>query len=251
MNKRLISVMFLLCLAFFMVIQTARAQTITPGVKTGDDYIYTIISSWSSSNPYDSIPQDLVTANQTSSFEVRISDANDTYVTTFTATYYTDGTTNAARGTLNVQTGETTDGGFPAIIGANLNPGDKIHPSADAITINDTVIMNSRPTNEININFYNSSSGLTSSDDRFFDQATGMLVKEIESSIDGGAVSGYTGTSTVTTQIKSSPWAPAATVTTPEFPPIFALSIIITATTLAIIAFKKKHVIVGNPAINA
>ncbi len=250
MNKKLIAVSFLLCLACFAVIQTSRAQT--PGVKAGDEFIYTTFSFWSSSSALDSIPQDLITANQTTSIDLRISDANDTFVTTFTATYFTSGQPSAARGTVNVQTGDVTDGGFAAIIGANLKAGDRIHPlGADTITINNTITMNNRPTNEIIIIVTNSTTGFTQTYDRYFDQATGIIVQEIQKTVDDGSVSNDASTSSLTTQIKYSPWNPQpVTTTTPEFPPVLALSIIVGATTLAAIGLKKKHLITA-PAVKA
>jgi len=243
MNKQLIVATLLICLVSLMVVGTARAQTtVTPGVNVGDDYWYTTSSYWTSSNASASIPQDLVTANQTLSFEVRISDTNDTYVTTFTAIYYTSGNPDAARGALNIQTGAVTDAGFPAIIGANLTAGDLIHPlGSDGITINQTVSMNGRPTNQIYISYYNQTDGVTSSADRYFDKQTGILVQETDSDVDDGTVSGSTSTSILTTTLRSSPWAPV-TVPTPEFQPIFALPIFMGATLFAVIAIKKKWI---------
>ena len=193
----------------------------------------------------------LQTVNDTVSVEVRIADVNDSFVTTFTATYYADRGPDAGRGTVNVNTGEITDSGYAAIIGANLNAGQLIHPQAsDGIYINQTVTMNNRPTNEIYRSVYNATDGYTSSDDQFFDQATGILVKEVITSSDDGSVSGYTSTTSQTIELKSSPWD-VETVPTPEFPPILALPIFIGATTLILIALKKKHMIVGTPAVKA
>jgi len=110
--------------------------------------------------------------------------------------------------------------------------------------------MNGRPTNEIIINLYNSTNGVTLSDDRFFDQATGMLVQETQKSVDDGTVSGDASTSSLTLQLKYSPWNPEPVVTTPEFPPALALSIIVGATTLVVIGLKKKHLIL-TPVVKA
>ena len=257
MKKGLIVLTLLLCFAAFTVTlaETVTAQTpVIPGVKIGDIFWYTTYSNWQSSNPYDSIPTDLQTVNQTISMEVIMSDVNDTYVRTFSATYYLNENPNAGRGTVNIQTGEVTDAGFPAIIGGNLVAGQIIHPfGSDGIYINNTIALpsnNNRPTNQISISVTNATSGLTSSSDRYFDQATGILVQETESTIDSGTVSGYTGTTQVTMVLKSSPWDPQ-TVPTPEFPPIIALPIFIGATTLILIALKKKHMIAGNPAVKA
>jgi hypothetical protein len=247
MNKRLIAVTFLFCLVSFMVVGTARGQTVTPGVNPGDGYVYISYSHWTSSDPYSSIPQDLLAVNQTSSFEVRISDANDTDVTTFTAIYYYDGTADAKRGDTNVQTGATTDGGFAAIIGANLTAGDLIHPlGADGITINQTGSMNGRSTNQIYISYYDETTGNTSSVDRYFDMQTGMLVQETDSSVDDGSVSGTTSTSIVTIQLKSTTvW------TVPEFPSVLILPLFMIAALLAVIAYKKKRASITKTLIPA
>lgn len=252
MNKRLIAIMLLLCLAVFTLtaLQTVKAQTYVPGVHFGDDYIFTTYSYWSSTDAYASIPDNVVQANQTLAIEVRISDVNETTITTFTATYYAN-SNPAARGTVNILTGDTADGGFPAIIAANLTAGQLIHPSgSDGITINDTLTMNTRPTNHIGLTVYNATSGVTSSDDRYFDQVTGMIVQEIQTEVDSGAVSGTSTTIKLTMELKSSPWNPQ-NVPIPEFPPILAIPVFIGATTLIVIALKKKHLIAAHPAIKS
>jgi hypothetical protein len=251
MNKRLIAVTLLLCFAALTVsaIPKTSAQTYQPGVAMGDVYKYISYSYWTTTDAYSSIPDYLVLQNKTVSTEVRISEVNDTYVTTFTATYYTDADPYAIRGTLNILTGDTPDGAFPAIIAGGLNAGELIHPSnTDGITINETVTMDGRPTNRISLSFYNATSGITSSDDRYFDQATGMLVQETQTDSDSGSVSGVKATASMTMTLKSSPWNEQI-VPTPEFPPILALPIFIGATTLILIALKKKNLLLGHSAV--
>jgi hypothetical protein len=75
-----------------------------------------------------------------------------------------------------------------------------------------------------------------------------MLVLDVESTVDGGAISGKTSTESVTVQLKSSPWN-KVDVPVPELQPIFALPIFIGAATIVLIALKKKHMISGNPVI--
>ena len=252
MRKGLIVLTLLLCLtAFTITLANVHGQTtlVTPGVHAGEIYIYTTYSTWSSSNAYDSIPTDLQSINQTQAIEVRISNSNDSYIDTFTATYYYNQAPSAGRGSTNVNTGAVSDAGFAAVIGGNLKQGDYIHPLADGIYINQTKTgSDGRPVNEINISEYNATIGVTSTSDRLFDQATGMLIYDLESTVDGGTVSGTTSTEAITVQLKSSPWNPQ-TVPTPEFQPIFALPIFIGAATLILIALKKKHMISVKPAI--
>ena len=69
-----------------------------------------------------------------------------------------------------------------------------------------------RPADEIIFSFYNTTTGITDITDRFFDQQTGMLVKEVDTETDDGSVSGSTYTSALTTLVYSSPWDPAQTL---------------------------------------
>jgi len=257
MKKQLIVAVLIFCIASVIFIGLARAQTtVLPGVNLGDDYEYTTYGYWSSTNSYASIPSDLVTANQTQAIEVRISAVNDTFVTSFTATYYTNGQPSAVRGDLNIQTGDVTNQPWPAIIGANLTSGELIHPlGTDGITINDTTTFEGRPTNEILITQYNSTSGLTDTVDRLFDQQTGMLVKEVDTETDDGTVSGYTSTSALTTLIASSPWNPQPVTITTQPPTtsssgtsphsssdwIYYVTIAAVAVVVVVVAFLMLH----------
>ena len=220
MKKQLIVSLLLVCIASMVIAPSLVAQTtVTPGVNVGDDYFYTTYGYWTSSSAYTSIPQTLVTANQTQGIEVRVSEANGTWVTTFTATYYVPPTSpDAERGSLNIQTGDTSGTPWPAIIGANLTAGSVIHPlGLDGITVNDTTTFEGRDTNEIVFNYYNATTGITDITDRLFDKQTGMLVKEVDTETDDGSVSGSTYTSILTTLVYSSPWDPSQTlpITTP------------------------------------
>ena len=253
MRKGLIVLTLLLCLAAFTItLVNVHGQTtlVTPGVHAGENYFYTTFSTWTSSSAYDSIPTELQTINQTQAIEVRVSNTNDSFVDTFTATYFYNQGPSAGRGSTNVNTGEVSGAGFAAIIGGNLNQGQSIHPlAADGIYINTTKTgTDGRSVNEIVISEYNATIGVTSTSDRLFDQATGMLTYDLESTVDGGTISGTTSTESITVQLKSSPWNPQ-TVSTPEFQPIFALPIFIGAATLVLIALKKKHMISAKPVI--
>ena len=211
MKRQLIVSLLLVCIASMVIAPTLKAQTtVSPGVKLDDDYWYTTYGTWTSIPPSSPAPN-IVDANQTQAIEVRISTINGTVVNTFTASYYSSGNPEAGPGSIDLQTGNETGTPWPAIIGANLTTGDLIHPSGlDGITINDTTTFQGRPADEIIFSFYNSTTGLTDTTDRLFDQQTGMLVKEVDTEIDDGSVSGSTSTSILTTLIYSSPWDPAS-----------------------------------------
>ena len=135
MNNRLLAAGLIFCIAALTFVGTAKGQTITPGISAGANFDYHITSYWTSSDAYTSIPADLVDINQTLHVELRISNVNATNIETWTGYYYQNGTAFPLRGNVNLQTG-LSYGDFVAIIGANLNAGDKIHPSGDdGITI--------------------------------------------------------------------------------------------------------------------
>jgi hypothetical protein len=235
MNKRLISIALIVCLASIFVLGNVKAQTL----YNPQTFNYKVTSQWSSSDQ-SAMPQELQDINHIDHVEVRVITTDGINVDTFMATFFNNGSSpTASSGTTNLQTGET-QGGFAAIISPNLAQGDTIHPSGnDLITINSTALRTyengTRPTNEITISVRNSTIGVTTSLDRFFDQATGMLVQSTESNTYDNPSS----SSTVTWQVESSTaWA------IPEFPVIIVLPAFFIATALAALAYKRKHSVV-------
>jgi hypothetical protein len=236
MIKKVVIAASLLVLLSFAMFGSARGQTLTAGVAAGESFSYSLTSFWTSSDEYASIPSDLVVINQTESLEARISDVSGSNVTIFTATYFRNGTADAIRGSVELQTGEST-GGFVAIIAANLTAGDRIHSlGQDTITINDTVIRSyasgDRETNQIIIEYQNATTGTTGSVDRYFDKQTGILVEEVDET-------SYTNpdtTTRITTKLKE-----ATAWSVPEFPSVLILPLFATATLLSAIAYKKKR----------
>jgi hypothetical protein len=238
MIKRLFIVAFLLVLLSFTMFGRTWAQVLTPGVNMGDTFIYGVTAFWSSNDEYASIPLDLVDINQTESIEVRISNVADANVTTFVALYFKNGTADADRGLVDLDTG-VSYGSFVAIIGANLNANDVVHPlGTDAITINETVIKSyesgNRETNRIIIEYTNATTGTTGRVDRYFDKATGILVESHETEIISDSDSETT--TTVSWEIKeSNVWV------IPEFPSALILPLVMIVTMIAVIAYKKKN----------
>jgi hypothetical protein len=173
----------ILCIALlsFISVGFVQAQTITPGVKSGMAFEYTLSSYWSSSEPAYTAPQDLLTYNYTSYVEVRVSTVNSTHVTTAVPWYFEDGTSYLERGEVNLFTGGGHD--FVAIIAANLKVGDLIHPNGgDGLRVLDTTTRNygsnSRETNHVRITSENSTAGYKGTRDLYFDKATGILVEQ-------------------------------------------------------------------------
>jgi hypothetical protein len=236
MIKRLIIVAFLLFLLSFTMFGRTWAQVLTSGVNVGNTFIYGVTAFWSSNDPYASIPSDLLDINKTESCEVRITNVTDANVTTFVALYFKNGTADADRGLVDLDTG-VSYGSFVAIIAANLNANDRIHPlGEDTITINETVIKSyesgNRETNRIVIEYTNATTGATGRVDRYFDKATGILVESYETE----TTSDPETTTIVTWKIKeSNVWV------IPEFPSALILPLFMIVTMIAVIAYKKKH----------
>jgi hypothetical protein len=238
MIKKLFIVAFLLFLLSFTMFERTWAQVLKPGVYMGDTFTYGVTAFWSSNDPYASIPSDLLYINQTESCEVRISNVADANVTTFVATYLKNGTALADRGTIDLDTG-LSDGGFVAIIAANLTAGDRVHPLGDdLVTINETVMKSyetgNRETHRITIEYTNATAGITDSVNRYFDKETGILVEshETETISDSNSET----TTIVSWEIKdTNAWV------IPEFPSVLILTIFMITTLLTVIAYRRKR----------
>ncbi|MCL2134407.1 MAG: hypothetical protein FWH37_02470 [Candidatus Bathyarchaeota archaeon] len=183
MNKRLLIISIVLCLVASIFVGNIQAQTIVPGVTPGMTFNYCLSSYWSSSDPFDSIPVELLLVNQTLYVELRISEVNSTHVVTDSMCYYTDGTATFERGAVDLYTGN--DQGFSGVIGANLKAGDFIHPiGTDSLTIADTVTRTyekgDRETNHVHIVDGNKTAGYIGTRDLYFDKKTGILVEQID-----------------------------------------------------------------------
>jgi hypothetical protein len=244
MNKKLWIAAFLVVLLSSTMFGTSLVKALTPGVGIGDSFTYGLTVSWNSNDQYASIPSDLIALNQTKSIEVRISNVTDSNVTTFLATYLKNGTAFADRGTINLDTG-LSDGGFVAIIAANLTAGGLVHPlGTDRVIINETVLKSyasgSRETNHIRIEYYNATAGLDQSVDRYFDQQTGMLVEEHDVTTETTTTANATTTTTTTISYNledTTVW----TVVVPEFPSVWILPLFLIATLITVLFFKSRR----------
>lgn len=240
MNKKLWIAAFLVVLLSSTMFGTTLVKALTPGVTVGDSFIYDLSVSWNSDDQYASIPSSLVELNKTKSIEVRINNVIPPNVTTFLATYLKNGTALADRGSINLDTG-LSDGGFVAIIAANLTAGSRVHPlGEDTVTINETVIKSYasglRETNHIRIEYQNATAGFAESVDRYFDKQTGMLVEEHDVSTET-----KTNPSSTTTAIISYNLQSTTVWIVPEFPSVLILPLFLIATLITVLFFKSKR----------
>jgi len=167
-----------------------QAQVISSGVSQGMTFEYHTFSNWTSSNPDAEIPVEMSIVNQTSYFQVMISEVFDTVITTTNICYYDDGGSGVVdRGIIDLETGEVTFGyanegdSFAAIIGANLNVGDVIHPNGDdGLKILDattrTYKSGDRVVNHVRMAYDEIENGYRWARDVYFDKETGILVEQ-------------------------------------------------------------------------
>jgi hypothetical protein len=247
LKYRLFAVCLILGIASLSLVGNVQAQTITPGVSAGNVFDYHISSYWSTSDSYESIPQNLQEVNQTSHVEIRISDVNTTNVATFSAYYYYNDTYVAGRGNVNLLDG-TTYGDFVAIIGANLNKGDLIHPDgSDGLEVLDTSNRNyesgTRETNHVQIVDNNETAGYVTTIDWYFDKSTGMLVEMIERTEATNPTTVYQVTWEIDSALNVDDWV------VPEFPVTAMAPILLFAATFAAVVYKKKFIKSSNPTI--
>jgi hypothetical protein len=191
------SILVLLCLGFA---GKAVAQTRVPGVSTGDYFVYSITSHWSSDNASEPIPDSLLQLNQTTQYKVFIGGVADGINVTATHIWdFNNGTEVPYLITIDIESGTPyylsgTAPPFEGIVGANLSAGDLLHPSGnDYITINRTITRNYaggvRPTNVVDLSSPiqnqttdNNQTALVTIGSQdvtyYIDQATGVLVEE-------------------------------------------------------------------------
>jgi hypothetical protein len=229
----------ILCITSLVFVGTVNAQTITPGVSPGMVFDYHVSSYWTTSDSYASMPQDLVEVNNTAHIEVRISTVNETNIDMAIPYYFRNDTAYMDRGNINLQTGEGY--GFRAIIGANLNVGDTIHPSGtDGLKVLDTTTRTyesgSREVNHVQLIDNNQTAGYVATRNWYFDKATGMLVEQVDEIVTNSPSSTSRTTWKLDSTFNVEGWV------VPEFPVVAVIPVFLLVAAFAAIAYKKKFV---------
>ncbi len=194
MNTKLAIVATFLAVVIFGSMTQALAQSRVPGVKTGDEFIYTVYSTWKSDNASAIMPSGLSEYNNTSQFKVQVSVVQGVNATATYTWDFVNGTQMPFLLTQDVESGQSFYHSYIAppleiFVGANLNAGDVLHPTGnDTFTINQTISRayagGSRDTNviEVVIPIQQNETDTTvvgSTTDRFYiDKATGVIVEQ-------------------------------------------------------------------------
>ncbi len=183
----LLVVIIVVAFAVFLGLQSS--QGVVPGVHAGDEFVYDIMSLWSSSDPNLPLPENLLQLNMTE-YKVTVTEVSDKDVSINTTWLFKNGTELKGKSTVNVETGIVYPlNGFWPIYAANLKANDLVRSlGPDRSFVNETTTNNyaggTRETNLVSIvrQYYDSDDSTYSTTwteyiDTYFDRQTGMLVE--------------------------------------------------------------------------
>ena len=234
-TKLVASSAFLLMLLVLPIVGSVFAQTqALPGVSVGDTFTYDSTISWNSTNPADVIPSYLIAQNQTVlQFTVQLVTGSTAILQDIWT--YKNGTQQNSTDTVEVNSGIT--GGI-LLYAANLTAGSLLFPGATDLpyVINSTVFRDYsgsfRETNHIEVNNTGIEGETYSYMSLYFDKQTGVLVEYYLTSVYTAAPN-----QTITQHLlikDNSVW------TIPEFPSMLILPLIMVASAIVVILYKKK-----------
>lgn len=220
------------------------------GVSKGDVFTYAHTSFWSSDNPNDTCPQNLIEMNATEWIQVTITDVSNQVIYLVTTTHCKNGTEKSENSIINWTNIDQTQSGNSVItiFPANLNANEKVLDIENARIINQTLsrsyLNEERETNFLNdtriyqtiyINhlpvntiYYSVS---------YYDRETGVPVEYSNEFVitKQDNVTAYTSRQIETLKlIESSVWV------VPEFPSTIILALIIIPTIAGVLIYKKK-----------
>ncbi len=192
MNKKLMITLPLLFLMCFGLVGQVLAQTRVPGVTFGDNIIYSITSSWNTSNASATAPQFLVdTVNGTLAYNVTVTYVVNDNVTETIAWSFKNGTVINSFATINTDTGEVYEyvpnlRAFQGFYDANLQVNDPLYPGNLTLPfwINQTITLDypggKRDTNVVEYSYgVQNPDNVTGTETQslYIDKATGVLVE--------------------------------------------------------------------------
>jgi hypothetical protein len=142
---------------------------------------YSLVVNWNSTNPNDTVPDDLSLQNRTEYFQVNVQAVTSTTVRIEAITHYSEEYEINAPEYVDVNTG---DGNCTFVYAANLTGGNYLFPGSTRLpwVVNETVPRyyqdsGFRQTNHISVNRTDIEGQIYSLMNLYFDQATGMVVE--------------------------------------------------------------------------
>lgn len=187
MKTRVYISIILMALAVSGIIHVAAAQDIVAGVKPGDEFTYMVTGSYPTDDPTLDIPQQVIDAHATDHFKLVIDSVSGPEVGYTWYWYFNNGSKpQNGSDTVNIETTANT-GPFWAIVSANLNTTQRIHPhfGPDLSVFNETGRIEyanyTREANRLQLEFayQNNVTGATYAEysDTYFDKQTGILIQ--------------------------------------------------------------------------
>jgi hypothetical protein len=194
MRNRVLVGALLACILAGAFIFTAFAQSETMlGVEDGDNFTYSFVVNWSSTNPNVVVPQEFSDMNQTLSIHFNVTSAAGAMANLEITTILRSGTNSTEMGYSSVSTGRYS--GAPLfLIGANLTSGDQVYPqsdpaavaagaSAQPFTINETVtrtyLGTAKTVNHYSSRETNATTGDNVNRDAYYEKSTGVLMEMV------------------------------------------------------------------------
>jgi hypothetical protein len=251
LDRKLAVAFFLLAVLGFVLAGQALAQTTSgvPGVSPGDYLVYSITTTWSTTNESLAIPQELLVDNSTLHYNVTVEAVQGTNVTIENNWVFTNGTDVNAPSLSNVDSGILYSyipdrPAFQGIYDANLPVNSYQYPSGNdsgaviSLTITRNYASGKRDTNVVTYNYpvsdYNNNSG-TESTTFYIDKTTGVLVERQDH------IQFPTYTASITWTLKNTNlWTVSAAPLPLPLPLIIAIVVIIVAV-VAVVAFYRER----------
>jgi hypothetical protein len=190
-NSTLIGILLISIIASGAVYSVWAQNEVLLGVKEGDNFTYSFVVTWSSTDPNAIVPQQFADMNRTLSIHMNVTSTGGTMANLNITTTLRDGTQTTEPGYVEVARGGYV--GAPLfLIGANLTAGNQVYPfsepaavaaghSAMPFTINETITRTylgaSKTVNHYTESSTNATTNDTEQKDAYYDQATGVLME--------------------------------------------------------------------------
>ncbi len=247
MKTRFLVLILLAATIDTLAIGAAAAQTRVPGVSAGMEFTYSQSSLWLSSDANLPQPAGLADVNMTDYYRVTITQVSVSNVSTHVRWHFKNGTDLEKDGSVSLET-TSYQGEFWAVIGSNLNAGDRVHPNSeqDLSTINETVGWSygsyQRLVNHLSLVFANEKSDFPNSTytenvDTYFDRQTGALVQLEDMHTNSNPLTTLTVTWRLTSQTA---WAGPDTPENSTLPIVIAGVVVLILVSSVLLLYRKR-----------
>ena len=180
-------VFLLILLSITSIFHIGLVNAVSPGVSSGNEFIYEVKTFYKSDNQSAIIPQKVLEINKTDYFKIEITKVDGNSISFKSIWKFINGTEIEGPGSVDISTGMAI-GDFWAISSSNMNAGNKLYPTGpDRVFINDTIIRNyesygDRETNLVDITYTyydedDPSKFHNQYSKTYFDKQTGILIE--------------------------------------------------------------------------